>query len=101
MQVLQEFVEHTTVIAFTDRCISGHPQVATPPRSGAGIRHCDEIDSAAAYTNTCRSHDGTGSRHRQASIAGYVRWTNKRATPKRNFAVNSKIRRPDYLPTVA
>jgi hypothetical protein len=25
----------------------------------------------------------------------------QRATPKRRFAVNSKIRRPDYLPNVA
>ena len=37
----------------------------------------------------------------EAAIAGYVRWPNKRATPKRHFAVDSKIRRPDYLPNVA
>jgi transposase len=35
------------------------------------------------------------------AIAGYVRWANKHATPKRRFAVDSKIRRPDYLPNVA
>nr|WP_239029369.1 transposase [Pseudonocardia acidicola] len=37
----------------------------------------------------------------EAAIAGYIRWANKRAKPKRRFAVDSKIRRPDYLPNVA
>ncbi|WP_019872990.1 IS630 family transposase [Sporichthya polymorpha] len=37
----------------------------------------------------------------EAAIAGYLRWRNKRAQPKRHFAVDSKIRRPDYLPNVA
>jgi transposase len=35
------------------------------------------------------------------AIAGYIRWRNRHATPKRRFAVDSKIRRPDYLPNVA
>ena len=37
----------------------------------------------------------------EAAIAGYIRWRNQRAQPKRHFAVDSKIRRPDYLPNVA
>jgi len=37
----------------------------------------------------------------EAAIAGYIRWHNKHAKPKRRFAVDSKIRRPDYLPNVA
>jgi hypothetical protein len=37
----------------------------------------------------------------EAAIAGYVRWRHKHALPKRRFAVDSKIRRPDYLPSVA
>ncbi len=37
----------------------------------------------------------------EAAIAGYVRWANKHARPKRQFAVGSKIRRPDYLSNVA
>jgi hypothetical protein len=37
----------------------------------------------------------------ELAIARYIRWANQRATPKRRFAVNSKIRRPDYLPNVA
>jgi hypothetical protein len=34
-------------------------------------------------------------------MAGTVRWANKRAQPARHFAVNSKIRRSEYLPYVA
>ena len=37
----------------------------------------------------------------EAAIAAYVRWANRRARPKQQFAVGSKIRRPDYLPNVA
>ncbi len=40
----------------------------------------------------------------EAAIAGYIRWANRHATPKRRFgrfAPESKIRRPDYLPNVA
>ena len=37
----------------------------------------------------------------EAAIAGYIRWHNKQAKPKRHFAIDSKIRRPDYLPNVA
>ena len=37
----------------------------------------------------------------EAAIAGYPRWANRRAKPNRRFAVDSKIRRPDYPPNVA
>jgi transposase len=37
----------------------------------------------------------------EAAIAGYLRWRNRHCHPKRHFAINSKIRRPDYLPNVA
>jgi hypothetical protein len=45
----------------------------------------------------------TGLAHaaQEQAIAGYIRWHNRHAQPKRNFAVGSKIRRPDYLPNVA
>jgi transposase len=38
-----------------------------------------------------RSHDEQGE-----AIARYVRWRNARARPKRGFAINSKIRSPDW-----
>ncbi|WP_083275996.1 IS630 family transposase [Pseudonocardia sp. HH130630-07] len=37
----------------------------------------------------------------EAAIAGYIRWANRHARPKKHFAPESKIRRPDYLPNVA
>jgi len=37
----------------------------------------------------------------EAVIAGYLRRGNRRCHPKRDFAANSKICRPDYLPNVA
>jgi transposase len=36
-----------------------------------------------------------------AAIGGYIRWRNARARPKRHFAANSPIRRPDYMNNVA
>jgi hypothetical protein len=38
---------------------------------------------------------------RETAIASDLRWHNKRAHPKRRFAIDSKIRRPDYLPNIA
>lgn len=35
------------------------------------------------------------------AIASYIAWRNQHAKPKRDFAVKSKIRQPDYLPYVA
>jgi transposase len=43
-----------------------------------------------------RSHD-----EQDRAIARYIRWRNQRARPKRNFAVNSKIRKQPFLPKVA
>lgn len=37
----------------------------------------------------------------ETAIARYIRWANRHATPRRRLAVNSKIRRPDYLPNLA
>ncbi|WP_155981004.1 hypothetical protein [Nocardia sp. CNY236] len=38
---------------------------------------------------------------KDAASGAYIRWYNQHARPKRDFAVNSKIRHPDYLPKVA
>ena len=37
----------------------------------------------------------------EASVGGYLRWKNRHALPKTNFAIGSKVRRPDYLPIAA
>ncbi|MGC5022248.1 transposase [Micromonospora sp. DT47] len=33
---------------------------------------------------------------RGTAVGSYIRWCNHRAKPKTGFAVNSKIRHPDY-----
>ncbi|MGP4020636.1 hypothetical protein [Saccharopolyspora sp. 5N708] len=43
-----------------------------------------------------RSHD-----EQNAAIGAYIRWHNQRPRPKSGFAINSKIRHPDYLINVA
>ena len=43
-----------------------------------------------------RSHD-----EQNAAIRDYIRWHNQRARPKHDFAINSKIRQPDYKINVA
>ncbi|MEV0366349.1 transposase [Nocardia fusca] len=43
-----------------------------------------------------RSHN-----EQDTAIGAYICWRNQHARPKREFAVNSTIRRPDYLPNVA
>ncbi|WP_280199835.1 hypothetical protein [Nocardia cyriacigeorgica] len=43
-----------------------------------------------------RSHS-----EQDAAIGAYIRWHNQHARPKRESAVNSKVRLPDHLPKVA
>ncbi|MBE1488220.1 hypothetical protein H4W31_003858 [Plantactinospora soyae] len=43
--------------------------------------------------------DGTDHRshtEQDTAIGDYIRWRNRRAQPKSGFAINSKIRHPDY-----
>lgn len=43
-----------------------------------------------------RSNDEQGK-----AMAAYIRWGNSRATPTKSFAINSKIRSPDYQAKVS
>ncbi|KWW97899.1 transcriptional regulator [Carbonactinospora thermoautotrophica] len=45
--------------------------------------------------------DFTSHDQQNAAIAAYLRWRNQHAEPKRDFAVSSKIRQPDYVINVA
>lgn len=49
---------------------------------------------------TLDSSDYPNHAAQQAAIAGYIRWHNKHAGPKTNFAVDSKIRKPTTYPTL-
>ncbi|MEU4523343.1 hypothetical protein AB0F52_32110 [Amycolatopsis sp. NPDC024027] len=76
--------------AAADRLSSGRPpgirSAASPP--------------ANRLSWACRSDGSDYPDHdaQEPAIAGYLRWRNRH--PKRRFAVNSKLRRPDYLPNV-
>lgn len=61
----------------------------------------DECEFTAIRYFTLNGSDYPSHAAQEAAIAGYLRWRNRHCHPKRHFAVNSKIRRPDYLPNVA
>ena len=61
----------------------------------------DECEFTAIRYFTLDGSDYPSHAAQEAAIASYLRWRNRHSHPKRHFAVNSKIRRPDYLPNVA
>src|SRR5699024_10839284 len=70
--------------------------VFTP--SNASWLNWIESEFAAVRYFTLEGSDYPDHVTQEAAIAGYLRWKNKHALPKTNFAIGSKIRRPDYLP---
>jgi hypothetical protein len=76
------------------------PVLRGPRRSNApGLP--DECEFTALRYFTLDGSEYPSHSAQENAIAGYVRWRNKHAKPKRDVAVDSKIRRPDYLPIVA
>ena len=73
--------------------------VLTP--SNASWLNWIECEFTALRYFTLDGSDYRSHAEQEAAIAGYIRWRNRHAAPKRHFAVGSKIRRPDYLPNVA
>jgi hypothetical protein len=60
-----------------------------------------ECEFAALRTFALNGTDHRSHGEQDDAIAAYIRWRNQHAQPKRDFAVKSKIRLPDYLPSVA
>jgi transposase len=83
-----------------DWCADHNVELAFTP-SNASWLNWIECEFTALRYFTLDGSDYPSHAAQEAAIAGYVRWCNKRAKPKRRFAVDSKIRRPDYLPNVA
>jgi transposase len=74
-------------------------QVFTP--TNASWLNWIECEFTALRYFTLDGSDYPSHHAQESAIAGYIRWANKHTTPKRRFAPESKIRRPDYLPNVA
>jgi transposase len=83
-----------------DWCASHDVELVFTP-SNASWLNWIECEFTALRYFTLDGSDYPSHAAQQAAIAGYIRWANRRAKPKRRFAVGSKIRRPDYLPNVA
>ncbi|MFI6225167.1 transposase [Nocardia salmonicida] len=60
-----------------------------------------ECEFAALRYLALNGTDHRSHAEQDAVIGDYIRWRNQHAGPIRDFAVGSKIRRPDYLPNVA
>lgn len=84
----------------TDWCATHDVELVFTPTNASWLNWIESEFTALRYF-TLDGSDYPSHAAQQAAIAGYIRWTNKHATPKRRFAVGSKIRRPDYLPNVA
>lgn len=87
-------------IEVTDWCRDNGVELVFTP-SNASWLNWIECEFTALRYFTLDGSDYPSHTAQEAAIAGYVRWRNKRAQPKRHFAIDSKIRRPDYLPNVA
>jgi transposase len=81
-------------------CGEHHIELVFTP-SNASWLNWIECEFTALRYFTLDGSDYPSHTAQELAIARYIRWANRHASPKRRFAVNSKIRRPDYLPNVA
>ncbi|MGW5366678.1 IS630 family transposase [Actinopolymorpha pittospori] len=84
----------------TDWCTGHDIELVYTPTNASWLNWIESEFTAIRYF-TLDGSDYPSHTAQETAIAGYLRWRNKRAQPKRHFATNSKIRRPDYLPNVA
>ncbi|GAA3061087.1 hypothetical protein GCM10010464_26820 [Pseudonocardia yunnanensis] len=97
--VCDNYGAHQKAEVLTWRADHGIELVFTP--SNASWLNWIECEFTALRYFTLDGSDYPSHAAQETAIARYIRWANRHATPKRRFAVNSKIRRPDYLPNVA
>ena len=86
--------------AVTDWCAEHGFELVYTPSNASWLNWVESEFTALRYF-TLDGSDYPSHAAQEAAIARYLRWRNQRCHPKRHFAVNSKIRRPDYLPNVA
>jgi transposase len=83
-----------------DWCAANDVDLVFTPSNASWLNWIESEFTALRYF-TLDGSDYPSHAAQENAIAGYLRWHNKHAKPKRRFAVDSKIRRPDYLPNVA
>jgi transposase len=81
-------------------CKSNEVELVFTPSTGSWLNWIECHFTALRYF-TIDGSDYPDHAAQEQAIAGYIRWHNRHAQPNRNFAVGSKIRRPDYLPNAA
>lgn len=81
----------------TDWCADHDIELIYTPSNASWLNWIESQFQAVRYF-TLDGSDYPSHTAQEAAIAGYIRWKNQRTQPKRHFAVNSKTRRPDYLP---
>jgi transposase len=83
-----------------DWCTSHGIELVYTPTNASWLNWIESEFTALDYF-TLDGSDYPSHAAQQAAIARYIRWRNQRCQPKRHFAIDSKIRRPDYLLNVA
>jgi len=81
-------------------CQADHVELVFTPSNASWLNWIECEFTALRYLALDGS-DYPSHTAQETAIADYLRWRNKHAQPKRHFAVDAKIRRPDYLPNVA
>jgi transposase len=81
-------------------CAAHDVELVFTPANASWLNWIESEFTALRYF-TLDGSDYPSHAAQESAIAGYIRWANKRAAPKRRFAIGSKVRRPDYLPNVA
>jgi transposase len=83
-----------------DWCAAQNVELVFTPTHASWLNWIESEFTALRYF-TLDGSDYPSHTAQEAAIAGYIRWANRHARPKKRFAPESKIRRPDYLPNVA
>ncbi|MFI0805379.1 IS630 family transposase, partial [Amycolatopsis lurida] len=79
-------------------CAANDIELVYTPTNTSWLNWIESEFTAVRYF-TLDGSDYPSHAAQETAIAGYLRWRNRH--PKRHFAVNSKFRRPNYLPNVA
>jgi transposase len=89
--------KHPEVI---DWCATNDVELVFLPTNASWLNWIEPEFTAVRYF-ALNGTDHRSHHEQDTAIGAYIRWRNRHATPKRGFAVGSKIRHPDYMINVA